>query len=79
MPGEKGRCPKCNNPFQLPSRDDSCPGFADICRYNCEKCGEYIGTVRQDMRSDYPGFGCVDSDVQPGLGEWCESGVVKHD
>ena len=70
-PGRKGECPNCGNSFQLPSRDDSCPGFADICRYDCEKCGAPIGSVRVDMNSDHEGFGHVNSKNQPELGEWC--------
>ena len=57
---KKMKCNKCNNPYQLPERDDGAPGFADLWDFYCEKCGEFLGTVRIDRGLPYgEGYGWI--------------------
>ncbi len=61
---------ECRNPYELPERDDSQPGFADIYSFYCEKCGEFLGNVRIDIESPHgQGFGWTLDGKQPEMGE----------
>jgi len=57
--GKSGECPKCKNKYELPERDDSMPGFADIYEFYCKECGEFLGNVRIDVGIPSEGYGWV--------------------
>jgi len=69
---------KCGNPYELPERDDSQPGYADIYSFYCEKCGESLGNVRIDSGSPFgEGFGWSLNGKQPVMGELCQTKPPK--
>ncbi len=59
---------KCSNEYELPERDDSPSGFADIFSFHCTKCGAFSGNVRLDIGYPEGGFGWTLEDKQPGVG-----------